>query len=139
MIYYEGMPLHEVLFDQLNDTQRETVEAFMYGLIHKDMRELESYKDGGLGWSPKIGKQFDLATNYRIKPKPEFVPFTLDDAEMFLGKIIKPKNGKDKFRGMICGAGTGSVSVSTQGSRTYDELLSSMLFLDDSPCGKINK
>lgn len=139
MQYYGGMPLIEQLWGKLSDSERETIEAFTHALIHRDMKEIESYKDGGLGWSPKIGTQFDIATFYRIKPKPKFVPFTIDDAEMFLNKIIKPKDGKDKFRGVIVGANSSGIAISTHGIRTYKDLFDNMLFLNNEPCGKINK
>ena len=125
-------------WDKLNRRQQDSVEAFALAVLCHDTESIEEEYTFNR-WRETRSPNLNINVNYRIKPKPEYVPFTINDAERFLGRIVKPKNGNDKFMGVICGAQTNGVAVSTQGTRTYQDLLNDMVFSNGEPCGKLNK
>ena len=74
-----------------------------------------------------------LRIDYRVKeePKqPEYVPFSFEDAEFLIGKVVKSKN--ENWVEMIIWCSDTSTSVND-----YETLLSDNTFIDGSPCGKI--
>lgn len=73
--------------------------------------------------------------DYRVKeePKePKYIPFTFEDAEFLIGKVVKSK-GKNWVE-IIAWCGDISTSVDN-----YETLLSDYIFLDGSPCGKLKQ
>lgn len=66
--------------------------------------------------------------------KDDYVPFTYDDAELFLGKIVK-KN-KDNYTLLIIGANEQGV-ILTNDFYYYKDLFETFSFLDGKPCGKL--
>lgn len=77
---------------------------------------------------------------YRIKPEPQYIPFTKEDATLFLGKAVKWKKPKVDYQphfgySVITDAFPENVSMSGV-SRSYEQLFAEYTFLDGSPCGK---
>ena len=73
--------------------------------------------------------------NLRIKPEPKLVPFTLEDKDLFLGKIIK--NRRSNLYNIIVGASQQSIWIgSVVAGLNYFELWERYEFEDGSPCGK---
>ena len=73
--------------------------------------------------------------DYRVKeePKePKYIPFTFEDAEFLIGKVVKSKD--ENWVEMISWCGDIATSVSN-----YKTLLSDYIFLDGSPCGKLKQ
>ena len=70
---------------------------------------------------------------YRIKPKPKYVPFTYEDAELFMNRIVISKDKSCKA--VITYSDNEDVLLGTVG-RNYKHLLENYTFLDGSPCGK---
>ena len=70
--------------------------------------------------------------NYRVKEAPEYIPFTFEDAEFLIGKIVSSK--KKQYKVMIFECNKKSVQ-----HYTYEELLNNWTFLDGSPCGKLKQ
>lgn len=72
---------------------------------------------------------------YRIKPKskPKYVPFTFEDAELFMNRIVIAKDKSCKA--VITYSDDEDVLLGTVG-RDYKYLLEDFTFLDGSPCGK---
>lgn len=77
-------------------------------------------------------------TEFRIKPEQKLVPFTFEDAEFLIGKVIVSKD-----KALYHTISRVSMSEETSDSkvnRGYQNLFESFNFLDGSPCGKyINK
>ena len=70
------------------------------------------------------------SSDYRIKTTPEYIPFTFEDAEFLIGKLVKSKNKNLVEKIIWCN------STSTSASN-YKALLSDFTFIDGSPCGKL--
>jgi len=72
--------------------------------------------------------------HWRIKQKPEYVPFTWEDRDKFMLKMIKSKTYKDTITTII---GCDIERVYTPWSNSYQTLFDDYEFLDGTPCGKI--
>lgn len=75
--------------------------------------------------------QFD----YRVKeePKqPEYIPFSFEDAEQLVGKVIKSKD--ENWIELLTFFDEDYTS-----NITYEALLRDYTFLDGSPCGKLKQ
>ena len=68
--------------------------------------------------------------DYRVKPTSEYIPFTFEDAEFLIGKLVKSKNWIE----MIIWCSDTSTSATD-----YETLLSDNTFIDGSPCGKLKQ
>lgn len=80
-------------------------------------------------------KRPSYKTDYRVKeePKvPEYIPFTFEDAEFLIGKVVKCKT--QDYTAMI-------ISCTESGTNVDDwkPLLDDFTFLDGSPCGKLKQ
>ena len=69
--------------------------------------------------------------DYRVKETPEYVPFTFDDAEFLIGKVVKHK--KDNWVELITYCNQNETPIGP-----YEHLLDNYTFIDGSPCGKLN-
>jgi hypothetical protein len=103
------------------------IEAFTNG------KEIEVSEDGE-NWYEEICPNFTNSLNYRIKPEPEYVPFTFEDAKKLIGKGVEDKDHKLSF--IILMADKNRV-FNYHGGITYEALLGYCTFLDGSPCGKL--
>ena len=70
--------------------------------------------------------------DYRVKPEPEYIPFTFEDSEFLIGKIVKSKNRI--WVEMITWCSDKGTSADA-----YETLLSDHTFIDGSPCGKLKQ
>lgn len=68
--------------------------------------------------------------SYRVKPEPEYIPFTFEDAEFLIDKIVKHET-KPIIEKLI------SFGLESANAIFYEELLENFTFLDGSPCGKL--
>ena len=73
-----------------------------------------------------------LRIDYRVKEEPQYTPFTFEDAEFLIGKVVKSKN--ENWVEMITWCSDTSTSVTD-----YEALLSDNTFIDGSPCGKLKQ
>ena len=68
--------------------------------------------------------------SYRVKKQPEYIPFTFEDAEILMGKVVKHKTANHL-------AAITSCFNETTNMGGYKKLLEDYTFLDGSPCGKL--
>ena len=73
---------------------------------------------------------------YRIKPEPEYIPFTFEDAEQLIGKTIKSKSGNSIY--IITAINYEYIGI-WKNNINYDQLFDIYTFLDGSPCGKLKQ
>lgn len=101
-----------------------------------DGKEIECKEICYTEWQKTVDPLWDwYSTDYRIKEepkKPEYIPFTFEDAEFLIGKIVKSKN--QNWVEMIIWCDDTGTSVTD-----YESLLSDHTFLDGSPCGKLKQ
>lgn len=101
-----------------------------------DGKEIEIYDEYTSKWISASGPNFNwTGCDYRVKeePKqPEYIPFTFEDAEFLIGKIVKSKN--EKWIEMLIFASENEIS-----NISYGFLLDCYTFLDGSPCGKLKQ
>lgn len=99
-------------------------------------KEIEIYDKHTAKWTPAINPDFNWkGCDYRIKEepeKPEYIPFSFEDAEQLIGKVVKSKD--ENWIEMITWCGNGEAS-----SIPYSTLLYDYTFLDGSPCGKLKQ
>ena len=107
------------------DPFRELKEAFERG---EDIQIKLSF-----GWVDATEPAWTIGNEYRIKPKPKYVPFTFEDAEEFMNKTVI---AKDKSRYGVITYVKDEVVVIGRSSRSYKWLFDEFTFLDGSPCGK---
>lgn len=95
-------------------------------------------KDGSGGWRiPTHPKFWDTPSRYRIQPELRYVPFTCEDAELFIGKPIVEKRYKGTI-GLVTQIYTTSFTISLyEESFEYDWGFRNLEFLDGSPFGKL--
>ena len=113
--------------EQLNK-HWELVKAF------KEGAEIQGFNIRTKEWQDVSAPNFYLDIEYRIKPEPKILPFTFEDAEKFVGKVVKKKSGG--FVGLIVGCDINDCFTSN-GTLNYQYLLDKYTFLDGSPFGKI--
>jgi hypothetical protein len=95
------------------------------------------YRDDENGWGELTANPFFnwLHNDYRIKPpEPKLVPFTYEDNELFLGKVVIHKDSP--YRSLIIACYSRDLVLSN-GACDYDRLLKEYVFKDGSQCGKI--
>lgn len=72
---------------------------------------------------------------YRIKPKPRCVPFTINDSHLLRGSWIRYKDNP-KIELQIISIAELCITAGDGLEISYEELVK-WKFLDDTPCGKI--
>ena len=75
---------------------------------------------------------------WRVKQKPEYVPFTWDDREQLRGKWIRSKI-LQHLEYCILDITSISIHVYEVQSISFEKLLDSYEFIDGTPCGKLKK
>ena len=112
---------------------KTTAEIIAVMQAHEDGKEIE-YRNGYYPtWKRTPNPLWDWSTtDYRVKPEPEYIPFTFEDAEFLLGKVVK--NKKENFLTVITWCFNEAVNMGD-----FKQLLCDYTFLDGSPCGKIKK
>ena len=98
-----------------------------------DGREIEYYYPSTEKWYKTKDPVWDWNTNdYRVKESPEYIPFTFEDAEFLIGKVVKSKD-EDWIEMLIF------FDKDYASNITYEALLMDFTFLDGSPCGKLKQ
>lgn len=110
---------------------------------HKHAEIIKAWADGATieyqtyngTWVPISHPPWLPSQAYRVKPEPKLVPFSFEDADKIIGKVVKGKIIGNVF--LITGV-TKHGSVKLANDRfSFESLLDSFTFLDGSPCGKI--
>lgn len=87
-------------------------------------------------WEEETEPEWDwVSFDYRIKkqPKePEYIPFSFEDAEQLIGKVVKSKD--ENWIEMITWCDNDEAS-----SISYSNLLYGYTFIEGSPCGKLKQ
>lgn len=112
--------------------------------LKKHWEVIQAFKEGKSiqystikgSWNDTNSPNFDISTNYRIKPSPEYVPFDFNDAEKLIGKIITTAS-KAEFH-LITSVEPTGVRFN-KGHYHFIVLLDDYQFLDGSPCGKLKE
>lgn len=106
------------------------MQAFVEG------KEIEIYDKYTAKWTPAINPDFNWkGCDYRIKEEPEkteYIPFSFEDAEQLVGKVVKSKD--ENWIELLTFFGEDYTS-----NITYEALLKDYTFLDGSPCGKLKQ
>ena len=98
---------------------------------YEDGKEIEYYSEVCSEWKKATTPAWNwYTTDYRVKPEPEYIPFTFEDAEFLIGKVVKHKTDNHLVVVTWCSNETTSVA-------SYKRLLCDYTFLDGSPCGKL--
>ena len=105
---------------------RELKEAFESG---EDIQY--RYKKGD--WVDTPDPVWHTSYEYRIKPKPKYVPFTFEDAELFMNRVVI---AKDKSCKAVITYADGEDVLLCSYRKSYQYLFESYTFIDGSPCGK---
>lgn len=93
------------------------------------------FQSGLNSWHDVIGDPtWSLSEEYRVKPKPEYVPFDFTDASILRNKWVRRKDKNAVW--FITSITDSGVSI---GGCTYSycDFLGMFEFLDGSPCGKL--
>ena len=114
------------------DPFRELKEAYARG---EDIQ----YRFKGGDWTDTPNPAWHPFHEYRIKPKSKpklkskYVPFTFEDAEKFMNRIVI---SKDKSCKAVITYADGEDVLLCSYRKSYQYLFESYTFLDGSPCGK---
>jgi len=107
------------------DPFRELKEAFERG---EDIQIKLSF-----GWVDATEPAWTIGNEYRIKPKPKYVPFTFEDAELFMNRVVIAKDKSCKA--VITYSDDEGVLLHSV-EKSYKYLFERFTFPDGSPCGK---
>lgn len=103
----------------------------------EDGKETEVWEEAFGKWCPKETMTFFADSFYRIAPeppKPQYVPFTANDWEMFTGKPVKWAN--DSVYRLIVEFRSDELMFD-EDRLSYEYALGNLTFMDGSPFGKI--
>ena len=113
---------------------KTTKEMIAVMQAYEDGKEIEyTNKNSPMDWLKTKDPLWDWnASDYRVKKATEYVPFTFEDAEHLIGKVIKSKD--ENWIELLTFFGEDYTS-----NITYEALLRDYTFLDGSPCGKLKQ
>lgn len=116
---------------------REEVKQFLPILqAYAEGKEIEYFSGGEWDSVPTPSFQ-DKPNQYRVKQEPKYVPFTVEDAAMFMGKSII-EEGNKLHVGIVTSCDTMGVGTTLDtGYIGYGWGLENLYFLDGSPFGKL--
>lgn len=110
---------------------KTTEEMIAVMQAYVDGKEIELFNSKT--WEHIIDPAWNWRNNdYRVKETPEYVPFTFEDAEFLIGKVVKHK--KDKWVELITYCNENETAICP-----YEHLLDNYTFLDGTPCGKLKQ
>lgn len=106
-------------------------------LIHAyaDGAEIELFNKHSKKWESVDHPKWAEDLSYRVKQKPEYIPFEWEDRELLRGKWIKNKENGSEWSVYHLNVNSDGFSVNHIDAFC---LLNDYTFLDGSPCGKIN-
>ena len=109
---------------------KTTVEKIAVMQAYVDGKEIECRSDDCPAWDKTASPLWNwYKTDYRIKPEPEYTPFTFEDAEFLIGKVVKHK--KENYLVVITACFNETTNMGG-----FKQLFDDFTFLDGSPCGK---
>lgn len=118
--------------------------------LEKHWEVIQAFKEGKTiqckytngNWIDVETPAFDITTNYRIKPSPEYIPFDFSDVEKLIGRIVKGiaeySNPNMNHLVVTCAEDYLWLGASSSGI-TYKEFFKTFTFLDGLPCGKLKE
>lgn len=112
-------------------TEEEKLEVMRAAML--DNAEIEyTLISASDNWCDKIGKTHQTwdVSDYRIKPNPEYIPFTKDDYKMFMNKIVIQK--QNNTINIVTSCSEHYVEVSST-VWPYENMLSCFTFEDGTP------
>lgn len=110
-----------------------TEEMIVVMQAYLDGKEIEYWDNYPPTWRQATKPTWDWhTTDYRVKPEPERTPFTFEDAEFLIGKVVKHKTTKHLAVITLCFPKSTNIGA-------YKQLFEEYIFLDGSPCGKLKK
>lgn len=112
--------------------------------LEKHWEIIKAFKEGKIVqyeinkgcWKDTASPAFDITTNYRIKPSPEYIPFDFSDARELIGKIITTKMRRSYY--LITSVDVAGVVFGGH-YNDYVVMFDDYQFLDGSPCGKLKE
>lgn len=89
-----------------------------------------------LGWRDcDESCKYDLDPSYyRIKPEFEYIPFSLENSEELIGRVVKCKHNTNIY--LIVSVFENGVVLGNGERANYRNLYENFIFLDESVCGK---
>lgn len=113
------------------DPYRDIKEAYAQGKI------IEVMKGDGIWIRLGCVPNWSLPPNrYRIKPEPEYIPFTFEDRSFLRNQWVKYIDNNSKCEQIISSIQEHGVTIGSQ-FYSYVDFIKIFSFLDDSPCGKL--
>lgn len=110
----------------------ELIKAFAQG---KDIQMLEI---DGKTWSDVGNPYFTENRDYRIKPDPEYVPWTVENCPLKCGDVLVVKNDQKRTR-MVTGTDYGSLFINNIELSgiwlNLDKVFKDFVMSDGTPCG----
>ena len=109
----------------------------------KNWNIIEHFKNGGRvqsknmngDWVDSVNPSFDFCSwEYRIKPSPKIVPYTFDDAEHLIGRVVKHKKRPELM--VVTLVNSNGVGIANT-CYTFSDLVNDFTFPDGRPCGNI--
>ena len=83
-------------------------------------------------WEENMNPSWSEEWEYRIKPEPKYAPFTREDWDLFLGKVIVNKD----YTGIVHECNSIGILMSKT-NVPYEQALNHVTFRDGSPFGKL--
>lgn len=114
----------------------KVMQAYIDGKTIEGKRLTES----DVSWRTIVNPEWYDNFEYRIKTQPEYVPFTIADAEKFICKPLYYKGDETRVTSIIK---ANLVDVTTIDDDfnicqySYSSIIGIFKFLDGSPCGKL--
>jgi len=105
------------------------IKAFSEG------KEIQYYDSSVHDWVIIQSPYFSGSTKWRIKPSPNLRPFTPEECEQQVGKVVKSKNTMAVTLITRYKVKTNSVCVALNDGYSPTDFLEYFTFLDGSPCG----
>lgn len=115
---------------------RKKIEPIIQAYIDGEVIQV---KQEVTGWIDVCNPLFSSDSEYRIKPKPVYIPFTFNDHKLFKDKWIKATDCDEMSKILTFNETHVAMvtSLNTQVFITYGMLFDLYNFEDGSRCGKI--
>ena len=114
------------------DEMIEALTAF------KEGKEIEFRRNTNNDWVELKAPAWNFNTfEYRIKPQPEYIPFTWEDRDLFRDKWIRLKTADNEHRINFIGSSGYASCANWADPKSLDSLFESHVFIDGSVFGKL--
>ena len=112
------------------------IQHWEYVVAFKEGKQIQ-YKNGEYEWIDINSPNFTPSSIYRIKPESELIPFTFENANNLIGKVVIGKTIKDVVRLVGVVTAKGVILCNSELLIPFDAFSRCYTFLDGSPCGII--